>query len=101
MELGWEAASYPIFESCQGNSEESNWVSRGRFLKWNLEEVEKGEGPKEQTAGIKQKLKARGPGGPAHEQSWLGPAAHAEPLNSVHERNLASHWLVVHIFWTK
>ena len=43
MELDWEAVSYPIFESCQGNSED--WIGYlwGRFLKWDLEEVKKGE----------------------------------------------------------
>lgn len=69
MELDWEAVSYPIFESCQDNSEGLNWVSMGQVFKMKPGGGGEGEDQKEQTAGIKQQLKARGLGGPACEQS--------------------------------
>lgn len=55
MALDWEAVSYPIFESCQGNPEGLNWVSIGYVFKMKPRGGrEEREDQKEQTAGIKQ-----------------------------------------------
>lgn len=55
MELAWEAVSYPIFESYQGNPEGLNWVSIGYVFKMKPGGGrEEREDQKEQTAGIKQ-----------------------------------------------
>lgn len=45
IELDWEAVSYPIFESCQGNSEGLNWISMGYVFKMRPGGGREGGGP--------------------------------------------------------